>query len=441
MNAAGSETGKVRRALNPKSVAPSPLGIPAGVRAGDWIFCSGTDASEGRHAVAPSAVVDPRLPGAGWNAEMVAQTKYIYGRLMAVADEAGCNFDDSVVRIYQWMRVDEIVDAWPDLRIDPYLETRNLWLTHDRPASSAIALTGFLAPANRIAVDWVGIDGPKVATATDRVPVPLAGYSQAVQSGPWVWLAGDTGTDWIGDEHTALHPSARVHRNIWYGQRAYAETLYIMEKQRIVLEESGSSLEDVVKAEVYIAYPDDYFYFEKAWREVFPSDPPARSIYTNIGLGLRGSRVEIALAALKRGSGVAREVIETRTARRPYGHEPQAIKAGDMLFISGQSACDEKGLPLVDPDPGFPYSFRTARRQQELIVENVAAICAAAGTFLENVCRRQTVYTDLREFEPAYEVWRSAFELPPAETTLGVTGRLLSGGCSIYSDLMVYAPR
>lgn len=429
-----------RRALRPASVPASRLGIPAGVRAGDWVFCSGTDASDEVSPVAAAADVDPRSPGAGWNAEVVAQTKYIYERMLAVASEAGCDFDDSVVRIYQWLPVDQIVDAWPDIKIDPYLETRNHWLTHDRPASSAIALSGLFATGTRIAIDWVAIDGPKLATATDRVPVPLAGYSQAVQSGPWVWLAGDTGTDWIGDEHTALHPSARVHRHIWYGQRAYNETKYIMEKQRIVLEESGSSLKDVVKAEVYIAYPEDYYYFEKAWREIFPEDPPARAIYTNIGLGLRGSRVEIALAALKSDSGVRREVIETGGARRPYGHEPQAIRAGDMLFISGQAACDEKGLPLVEPEPGFPHSFRVARRQQELIVENIAAICSAAGTSIENLCRRQSTFTDLREFEPTYEVWRSAFKEPPAETVLGVTGRLLSAGCSIYSDVMVYSP-
>ena len=144
--------------------------------------------------------------------------------------------------------------------------------------------------------------------------------------------------------------------------------------------------------------------------------------------------------ALKSGSGLKREVIETSRARKPFGYEPQAVRAGDMLFISGQMACDERGLPLVEPEPGFPYTARTARKQSELILENIAAICDAAGTSIEQVCRRQAVYTDLREFEPSFEVWRSAFKEPPTETTLGVRSPLLSGGCSLYCDVMAYVP-
>jgi enamine deaminase RidA (YjgF/YER057c/UK114 family) len=358
----------------------------------------------------------------------------------AIATESGISLDDHIVRIYQWMRVDEIVDAWPNIKIDPYLETRNLWLTHDRPASTAIGITDMHAPGNRIKIDWVANAAPKKETVTDRVPVPLAGYSQAVTSAGFVWLAGDTGTDWIGDEHTALHPDARVHRNIWYGQKPYNETKYVMAKQRVVLEAAGCSLEDVVKAEVYLAYPDDYFYFERAWRELFPTRPPARSIYTNIGLGLRGSRVEIALIAVKPGSSLDIQVVDTPRARRPFGHEPQAIKAGDLLFVSGQMACDEHGLPLAQPESDFPHLRRAARTEMQLIVDNLAAICDAAGTSVENVCRRQAVYTDMNAFEATWDVWRSAFRTLPAENTLGVTGRQLSLGCTLYADIMVYAP-
>jgi enamine deaminase RidA (YjgF/YER057c/UK114 family) len=111
-----------------------------------------------------------------------------------------------------------------------------------------------------------------------------------------------------------------------------------------------------------------------------------------------------------------------------------------MLFISGQMACDEKGLPIVEPELGFPYSFRAAQHQMKYIVENIAAICEAAGTTIENICRRQALFTDLREFEPTWEVWRSMFKELPAETTLGVSAPLLSRGCTIYADVMAYAP-
>lgn len=429
-----------KKAIRPQTIPGSPAGYPAGIRAGDWVFSSGREATDFKKPIAPAAIVDSDSPESCYMAEVVSQTKYLYSNFVAVAEEAGINLDDNIVRIYQWFRSSEIIDAWPDIKIDPYLETRDIWLTHDRPASTGIGVSDLLTPQNHINVDWIAQAGQKESVATEKVPVPLAGYSQAVLNGPWVWLAGDTGTDWVGDEYTALHPDARVLRHIWYGQKVYNELKYIMKKQRMVLEEAGSSLDDVVKAEVYLAGPEDYFYFEKAWREIFPDNPPARSIYPNIGLGLRGSRVEVALIALKSGSGVQKEIIETSSARKPFGHEPQAIKAGDMLFISGQMACDEKGLPLVEPEPGFPYSFRTAQSQMKYIAENIAAICEAAGTTIENVCRRQAVFTNLHEFEPSWEVWRSMFKELPTETTLGVSAPLLSRGCTIYTDVMVYAP-
>ena len=110
------------------------------MRAGNWIFCSGVEATDFKQATAPDARIDPRSPGAGWNAEVVAQTKYIYNNFMAIAEEVGIDFDARVARIYQWFHVDNMVDAWANIRIDPYLETRNIWLTHNRPASSALAI-------------------------------------------------------------------------------------------------------------------------------------------------------------------------------------------------------------------------------------------------------------------------------------------------------------
>src|SRR5689334_19319806 len=80
-----------KRALRPASVPQAPAGYPAGVRAGDWVFCSGIDATDFVHPTAPEAWVDPRSPGAGWNAEVVAQTKYIYKQLTAVAEAGGVN--------------------------------------------------------------------------------------------------------------------------------------------------------------------------------------------------------------------------------------------------------------------------------------------------------------------------------------------------------------
>jgi enamine deaminase RidA (YjgF/YER057c/UK114 family) len=164
-----------------------------------------------------------------------------------------------------------------------------------------------------------------------------------------------------------------------------------------------------------------------------------------IAIGLAEAGADVAVLSrrqdnLEATAAAVRNHIDTPRARRPFGHEPQAIKAGDMLFVSGQMACDGDGLPLIQPEKDFPHLQRAARAEMQLIVDNLAAICEAAGTSIENVCRRQAVYADMHAFEATWDVWRSAFRDLPAENTLGVTGRQLSLGCTVYADVMVYAP-
>ena len=109
-----------------------------------------------------------------------------------------------------------------------------------------------------------------------------------------------------------------------------------------------------------------------------------------MGLGGKGSRVEVALTLLASDSPLKIETIETGKAPKPFSHEPQAIKVGNLLFFSQQMACDERGLlPAgVQRDPNFPCYGLTSQAQMRYMLKNVAAICEAAGTSLENIVRR-----------------------------------------------------
>jgi 2-iminobutanoate/2-iminopropanoate deaminase len=94
----------------------------------------------------------------------------------------------------------------------------------------------------------------------------------------------------------------------------------------------------------------------------------------------------------------------------PYSH---AVQHGNLLFCSGQIALDHETGELV----GGSLSAETTR-----CLENLAAVCRAAGTSLQRAVRL-TVYTTqldaFAEINAAYEAFFTT-ESPPARAAVGV---------------------
>ena len=55
-----------------------------------------------------------------------------------------------------------------------------------------------------------------------------------------------------------------------------AQTRAVLECLRAVLQDADSDLDHVLKAEVYLADPADFYEFKLVWQEYFPADPPAQ---------------------------------------------------------------------------------------------------------------------------------------------------------------------
>jgi 2-iminobutanoate/2-iminopropanoate deaminase len=108
----------------------------------------------------------------------------------------------------------------------------------------------------------------------------------------------------------------------------------------------------------------------------------------------------------------------------PYVH---AIRAGELLFCSGQ-------IPL-DPRTGEVAGV-TAAEQAGRCLENLAAVCAAAGTTLGNAVRLTVYLTDMSAFASVNEVYGSFFETdPPARVAIGVAA--LPRGVQVEIDAVV----
>ena len=111
----------------------------------------------------------------------------------------------------------------------------------------------------------------------------------------------------------------------------------------------------------------------------------------------------------------------------PYSH---AVAAGSLLFCSGQ-------IPL-DPDTGEMVGS-TAAEQARRCLENLSAVCAAAGASLADAVRVTVHMIDLSNFAEVNDVYASFFDHdPPARVTVGVAA--LPKGALVEIDAIVAVP-
>ncbi|HEX9482509.1 MAG TPA: Rid family detoxifying hydrolase [Solirubrobacteraceae bacterium] len=109
----------------------------------------------------------------------------------------------------------------------------------------------------------------------------------------------------------------------------------------------------------------------------------------------------------------------------PYSH---AVRAGELLFCSGQIPLDPSSGELVGATPA-----EQARR----CLENLQAVCAAAGTSLASAIRLTVYMVDLGAFAEVNDVYGSFFEgeHPPARVAIGVAA--LPKGAQVEIDAVV----
>ncbi len=95
--------------------------------------------------------------------------------------------------------------------------------------------------------------------------------------------------------------------------------------------------------------------------------------------------------------------IHTNDAPGAVGPFSQAIKVGNLLFVSGQ-------LP-IDPATG-EFNSDDAITQADQCLRNLAAIAAAAGTSLANTVKTTVLLTDLGNFAEINKVYAGFFSKP-----------------------------
>ena len=108
-----------------------------------------------------------------------------------------------------------------------------------------------------------------------------------------------------------------------------------------------------------------------------------------------------------------RIAVNTKNAPAAIGPYSQAIKSGELLFISGQ-------LPIDMATGEFPGPIA---EQARCCLQNLDAIAKEAGTSLENAVKITVFLTDMKDFAEVNAVYASFFPgLPPSRSCIAVVG-------------------
>jgi 2-iminobutanoate/2-iminopropanoate deaminase len=111
----------------------------------------------------------------------------------------------------------------------------------------------------------------------------------------------------------------------------------------------------------------------------------------------------------------------------PYSH---AVRAGGLLFCSGQIPLDAESGKLVGTTPA---------EQAVRCLENLQAVCAAAGATLADAVRLTVYMTDLGAFAEVNDAYAGYFPAdPPARVAVGVAA--LPKGAQVEIDAIVALP-
>ena len=107
-----------------------------------------------------------------------------------------------------------------------------------------------------------------------------------------------------------------------------------------------------------------------------------------------------------------RDAVSTDAAPKAIGPYSQAVRAGGFLFVSGQVPLDPSTGQLVEGG---------IEAQTRRVMDNLAAVLAAAGASMANVVRSTIYLTDLADFGTVNDIYGSCFDAPaPARATVQV---------------------
>ena len=124
---------------------------------------------------------------------------------------------------------------------------------------------------------------------------------------------------------------------------------------------------------------------------------------------------------------MAKKAIHTDAAPAAIGTYSQAVRTGNLVFLSGQIPLLPETMEVVDGD------FEARARQ---VFKNLQAVAESAGGSLNDIVKVTIFLTDLSNFATVNTVMESFFEQPfPARAAVGVAS--LPKGVDVEADAIL----
>lgn len=258
-------------------------------------------------------------------------------------------------------------------------------------------------------------------------PIPPLHYSSSLAKGPWLFVAGQTATDWrlgLAEEASLPH----------LGNSARVEWAYIYMNMQRLLRQAGVGPEAAVRLDSFYTPGEVQEGHFAARDDVWGSEPEKKFASTAVQVRRflpNGTRVMVDMIANLKDEKRALLVEGIRPS--PVGI-PMAVVSGDFVFLSGRMAYGHNGPPGLAEEartatsfwPGFPSP---ARAQTNYLMELFAQILEGAGSSLERVAKANVYLLrpdDITFVEEAWQRWFPAAR--PARSFVIADAMALVGG-------------
>lgn len=124
---------------------------------------------------------------------------------------------------------------------------------------------------------------------------------------------------------------------------------------------------------------------------------------------------------------MSKDVITSDHAPAAIGAYSQAVRAGNLVFLSGQIPLDPATMELVGGD----FAARARR-----VFDNLKAVAEAAGGDLDRLIKLTIYLTDLDDFQTVNRVMAEYFKEPyPARAAVGVAA--LPKGADVEAEAVL----
>jgi enamine deaminase RidA (YjgF/YER057c/UK114 family) len=392
--------------LEVKSV-PNLLGTPVpyayAVKADPWIFLTGHEAFDFESGI-PEEVAGPSGFPLFGRPRSRREGDFILQRMRRILREFGSELGNAV-------RLDQYYPS--PAAVDPYHLARHAEFGDYIPPSTSVVMERCFAAETNISTSLIAvmpgheihkIYPPGVGSA------PSSGFVPAVVCDDFVFVAGQM----AHNAGQGLDPRAHVPDHAaWAGREIRKQTEFIIvEKLKPALEAAGSSLEQSLKAQIYLARVDDFPDFIDVWNRYFENIPCAVTLVPTKSFATVGGIIEINLLALTNTASRQKQVIAADIpGMAAYG---PCVRAGEFLLPSGLMAIGPDGYVVGKTvSPGFGALSHAGYTQAAAIYDYAQALCRIAGTSMGNVLRAQYFVSDLTAFPGIAMAWSAKIGAQP----------------------------